>query len=127
MSINREWSSTDKIKYMTCTLARLAMDHSQLVSWVISLNHVVAKLRHTDAGVIASFARYDLQTFGDMIGTKLLTVMKKTRNVEELRVGSRVIHMGMRNVVQLVQLPSVAVFNQYMDALADSKWKELAA
>lgn len=127
MSINREWSLTDKTKYMTCALSRLAMDHSLLVSWVVSLSHVATKLARTHPDVVAFFKDYDMNTFGDMIGTKLLNLMKKPRNVEEIRVGSRVIHMGIRNVVQLAQMQSVPIFNEYMDALADTQWKELAA
>ena len=127
MSINREWSLTDKTKYMTCALSRLAMDHSLLVSWVVSLSHVATKLIKANAGVSASFTGYELKTFGEAVGSKLLTLMRKPRNVEEIRVGLRVIHMGMRNVVQLAQMQSVPIFNEYMDALADTQWKELAA
>ena len=127
MSTGREWSPMDKTRFMACALSRLAMDHSQLVGWVVALSHIASSLIAMDAGVSAVFSSHDLRTFGEILTPKILSLMAKPRNVNELNVGFKVIHMGIRNVLLNAGVESVWLFDHYAATLADSKWKELAA
>jgi hypothetical protein len=120
---NREWTGTEKTNYLKVAVAGLTMDHSYMIAWVMALCRVGNAIHNINSGLPSDFDGYDMHSFIQTFGERVLEFMGRQRDVNEIAAGARVINLGIHNILMMMGVQSTWLFEHYFATLADAAWK----